>query len=259
MNMKKLMIAAAAAFCGTVFGLESANTVGYTSVTAKKDAWLLTAVQFEGVDGNDVLLSNLVSGNYAAVDWDENDAEMLFLDTAPTIMIPKAEGGYSNFYYINYEGETFWFDFDAGGPDEGTPVVAGTGIWFRQSGEDCPVTFAGQVVMDSSVPVDMTKNLWTLVSNPYPMAFGVSEVNYNGLVGIDWDDNDAEMLFLDAAPTIMVPKAEGGYSNFYYINYEGDSFWFDFDAGGPDEGAVVPVGSGFWFRAATDVTITFAK
>ena len=213
----------------------------------------MTAVQFEGTDGNDVLLSDLISGEYTGVDFDE---DFLFVDTAPTVMIPKAEGGYSNFYYINFEGETFWFDFDAGDADQGTPIVAGTGIWFKQSGDDCSVTFAGQVVSDSSIPLPTANGTWNLISNPYPMACAVSGVSYSGLVGVDFDE---DFLFVDTAPVLMVPKADGGYSNFYYINFEGDSFWFDFDAGDADSGAMIPVGSGFWFKAATDVTITFTK
>ena len=73
--MKKMMTVAAAALCAAVGfadGLTSDNVVGYTTVTAKKDAWLLTAVQFEGTDGNDAKLSSLVSGEYAGVDFDED-------------------------------------------------------------------------------------------------------------------------------------------------------------------------------------------
>ena len=225
--------------------------MGYTTVTAKKDAWLLTAVQFEGTDGNDAKLSSLVSGEYAGVDFDE---DFLFIDTAPTVMIPSPSG-YSNFYYINFEGDTFWFDASAGGPDEGTPIVAGTGIWFKQSGEDCTVTFAGQVVSDSSVPVSTANGEWNMIANPYPMSCAISGLSYEGLLGVDFDE---DFLFIDTAPILMVPTADG-YANFYYINFEGDTFWFDAAAGGPDEGATIPVGSGFWFKAATDVTITFSK
>lgn len=227
--------------------------VGYTTVTAKTDAWLLTSVQFEGTDGNDAMLSQLVSGEYVSVDFDE---DFNFLNTAPVIMVPKAAGGYAYYYYINFEDQTFWFDNDAAGPDEGTPIVAGTGIWFKQSGADCAVTFAGQVVSDSSVPVSTAQNTWNLISNPYPMAFAISGVTYSGIVGVDFDEDFA---FLETAPVIMVPKAAGGYAYFYYINFEDSTFWFDNDNAGPDVGAEVPVGSGFWFKAATDVTITFTK
>ena len=227
------------------------NIVGYTSITAKKDAWILTAVQFEGTDGNDVLLSSLVNGGYAAVPFDEG---FEFIDTAPHIMVPNASG-YSDYFYINFEDADFWFDFDAGGPDEGTPIVAGTGIWFQQTGADCTVTFSGQVVSDSSVPVATSADTWSMIANPYPIACAVSGVTYTGIVGVDFDEG---FEFTETAPHMMVPKADG-YSDFFYINFEGDSFWFDFDAGGPDEGATVPVGSGFWFKAATDVTLTFTK
>ena len=211
----------------------------------------MTAVQFEGVDGNDAQLSNLVGGEYVGVDYDD---DFNFLETAPHIMVPTASG-YADYYYINFEGNTFWFDFNAGGPDEGTPITAGTGIWFKQSGADCAVTFAGQVVSDSSVPVSTSKDTWSLISNPYPMGFAVSGATYTGIVGIDYDD---DFYFLETAPHLMVPTADG-YADFYYINFEGSTFWFDFNAGGPDDGATVPVGSGFWFKAATDVTITFTK
>ena len=220
-------------------------------MTAKKDAWLLTAVQFEGVDGNDALLSNLISGDYTAVEFDEDE---MYLDTAPHIMIPTADG-YADFFYINFEGEDFWFDASAGGPDEGTPIVAGTGIWFKQSGADCAVTFAGQVVSDSSVPVPASADVWNLISNPYPVAAEISGVTYEGLKSVEFDEDET---YLETAPHMMIPS-EDGYSDFFYINFEGDDFWFDASAGGPDEGAVIPVGSGFWFKAATDVTITFTK
>ena len=232
-------------------GLVSTEVVGYTTVTAQQDAWLLTAVQFEGTDGNDVNLSDLIRGEYAGVDFDE---DFLFVNTAPHVMIPNATG-YSDFFYINFEGETFWFDNDAGGPDEGTPIVAGTGIWFKQSGNDCAVTFAGQVVSDSSVPVSTAAGEWCMIANPYPMSCAVSGVTYSGIVGVDFDE---DFEFVETAPHILVPKADG-YSDFFYINYEGETFWFDNDAGGPDEGAVIPVGTGFWFKAATNVTITFTK
>ena len=209
------------------------------------------AVQFEGVDGNDVLLSDLVSGGYAAVAYDDDGA---FLDKAPHIMVPSSSG-YNDYLYINFEDQDFWFDFNAGGPDEGTPIEVGTGIWFRQSGEDCVVTFKGQVVSDSSIPVSAKANTWSLISNPYPMPYAISGVNYGGIVSVAYDDDGA---FLESAPHIMAPTASG-YADFLYINFEDADFWFDFNAGGPDEGASVPVGSGFWFKAATDVTITFTK
>ena len=227
------------------------NVVGYSTVTAKKDAWLLTAVQFEGVDGNDALLSDLIKGDYQAVEFDEDEQ---YLDTAPHVMIPSASG-YSDFFYINFEDEDFWFDASAGGPDEGTPIAAGTGIWFKQSGNDCAVTFAGQVVSDSSVPVSATANTWNLISNPYPIAAAISGVTYTGIKSVEFDEDEK---YLETAPHMMVPSADG-YADFFYINFEDEDFWFDAGAGGPDEGATLPVGAGVWFKAATDVTITFTK
>ena len=62
--MKKLMFAAAVAAAGLAFGIESANSVGYTTKTVAADTFYLIGVQFEkiGQDGvaglNDVLIMN---------------------------------------------------------------------------------------------------------------------------------------------------------------------------------------------------------
>ena len=48
--MKKVMFGLAAAAAIAAFGIESANTVGYTTKDIAQGAYVLTAVQFETVD-----------------------------------------------------------------------------------------------------------------------------------------------------------------------------------------------------------------
>lgn len=67
--MKKLMIAAAAAVCGSVFALESANVVGYQNVGFDKSGWMMNVgVQFSniGAEGGAFTLDDSFFGNEAA-------------------------------------------------------------------------------------------------------------------------------------------------------------------------------------------------
>ena len=54
--MKKLMFAAAAAFCGTVFGLESANVVGYQDIETTAVKSPMFGFTFMPVGGGDTVL-----------------------------------------------------------------------------------------------------------------------------------------------------------------------------------------------------------
>ena len=66
--MKKLMIAAAAAVCGSVFALESANVVGYQNIGFDKTGWMINVgVQFSniGAEGGAFTLDDSFFGNEA--------------------------------------------------------------------------------------------------------------------------------------------------------------------------------------------------
>ena len=58
--MKKLMIAAAAAVCGSVFALESANVVGYQTTNPIASRKNIGGVPFVNTDGADLDIQNIV-------------------------------------------------------------------------------------------------------------------------------------------------------------------------------------------------------
>ena len=223
-------------------GLDS-QTVGYTTTDLQPDTWTIAASQFVGIGGDTVLLSDLVKGDFVAVDFDEGYE---FTETAPQIQVNGNE-----FYYVRFEEAEFWFDSIAVGPDEGTPIEVGTGLWIKQSsGPALYVRFAGQVSDAPTKPLDLVGGTWNLVANPYPKAFALTDVNFEGLVAVPFDEG---YEFTETAPQI---QANG--NEYYYVNYEDADFWFDSIAVGPYEGEPIAAGTGFWFKAATDVTATFS-
>ena len=101
--MKKLMFAAAAAFCGTVFALESANVVGYTSKEAAQGKFIIMGAQFESVKDGSMKINDLVTG-LTGVDYDDAN---IWQTTAAQIQVPSANG-YTTYRYLNdgyYEDE----------------------------------------------------------------------------------------------------------------------------------------------------------
>ena len=81
--MKKLMIAAAAAFCGTVcFGeLASANVVGYSTVSPEYTS-IMYSIPFNAVGGGDIAIED-IQANFAEddeiqVSWMDEDGYIQF-------------------------------------------------------------------------------------------------------------------------------------------------------------------------------------
>ena len=99
--MKKVMFGLAAAAAIAAFGIESANTVGYTSKDVTAGKYYLIGAQFDkagtdsagSVDMNDLikLSSSLTAGTFA------DD-----FATAPKISVLNASAtGYISYYYIS--------------------------------------------------------------------------------------------------------------------------------------------------------------
>ena len=120
--MKKLMFTAAAAAAGLAFGtgLESANTVGYQTISVEKESWALLGASFEGTDGNAMNVNDLIKGTFVATD----DA-----GTAPILQTWNGSGLVS-YYYLNddatFEGDGW---ADGTGTIVNLTVPAGAGFW----------------------------------------------------------------------------------------------------------------------------------
>lgn len=101
--MKKVAFcAAAAAMCGGLLAVESANIVGYTTKGADQGKFIIIGAQFEGVVDGTMKINDLVTG-LTGVDYDSDD---IWLTTAAQIQVPATTGGYTTYRYLN-DG---WYD-----------------------------------------------------------------------------------------------------------------------------------------------------
>ena len=124
--MKKMMFAAAVAAAGLAFGIESANTVGYQTVTCQPNTWYLFGAQFEKAGGSSMTIQEFIKGAYEAT-----DANL----TAPEIQMWTGND-YVHYYFRDLaydedlnEFENVWAD--AGGDYATYAIPAGAGFWIK--------------------------------------------------------------------------------------------------------------------------------
>ena len=111
--MKKLMFAAAAAFCGTVFALESANVVGYQTKETSHGQFCSLVATFvpTGTDGSTMKLGDIKPANTT---WDGSTLFFLNQYGGTDKFDHEAYGNVKKqFYYLNTT-EADDFDCDPG-------------------------------------------------------------------------------------------------------------------------------------------------
>ena len=264
--MKKLMFTAAVAAAGLAFGLESANTVGYTTKEVTAGKYYLIGTQFDKagtttagrVDMNDLikLSSELAPGLYS------DD-----FATAPQISVLTAAGGYTPFYYISDGtddtdadlGYAAWCDADGYELTEEMKLELGKGFWFYSPTSSGTLTTIGQVSDAASTTLSFTVGKYSIFCNPYPVAVSLQSLTTSATPGAYGDD-------FATAPQISVLTAVGGYTPYYYISDGTDetdadlgyNAWCDAD-GYELSGAQIDAGAAFWiYSPTTSGSITFS-
>ncbi len=264
--MKKVMFGLAAAAAIAAFGIESANTVGYTSKDVTAGKYYLIGAQFDKagtttagrVDMNDLikLSETLTPGLF------EDDFE-----TAPQIQVQKATGGYNKYYYISDGtdenddelGYAAWCDDYGYELTDTAKLELGKGFWFYSPTTGGSITTVGQVSEAASTMLSFTAGKYTILCNPYPTAVSLQSLTTSATPGLFEDD-------FETAPQIQVQKAAGGYNKFYYISDGTDdnddelgvNAWCD-DYGYELDGAQIEAGAAFWiYSPTTSGTITFS-
>ena len=154
--------------------------------------------------------------------------------------------------YINYDDPEGWYDGDGVKVDKTLPLPAGTGFWIYTTVEQS-VTIAGQVIADKAVSYAAAANRFTMIANAYP-----APLNPNtdfAVVSGNFTPGD-EIQIANVNPSTGVI---GFYTYTYfeedpqYINYDDPEGWYDAD-GVKVNTSVIPLCSGFWFKAMSDVT-----
>ena len=194
--MKKLMFAAAAAFCGTVFGLESANVVGYSNDSVAQGKYKVICNQFQtiGVDAANMTLGDFVPGG----DWSSADKLKIFKDNSAVEMevmyIDKTTA--DALAAAGLSVTPGWYDLkdSAFAKNLNTkPIPMGTSVMAYTVGANAYITFSGQVVTteDGKITFGFTQGKYAMIGNctPSPLTLG------DFAPGGDWSSADKLKIF----------------------------------------------------------------
>ena len=212
--MKKLMIAAAAAVCGSVFALESANVVGYMDVEAPQGDSMrcptFTAVGGEGYD----LTKITVTGGFG---WGDIVAQTI-----------ASSGTWNGEYYWLTEENAFvptgWYKDAVGGEAvaEGDVVLdKGEAFALHSDNEDLSLMVSGEVKQGT---VALTFPVGDgMLGNARPVEVDLTKVTVAG--GFGWGDIVAQAI-----------AANGTWNGEYYWLTEENAFvptgWYKDAVGG---------------------------
>ena len=182
--MKKLMFAAAAAFCGTVFALESANVVGYSNVDAL-DSQTGNFANFYaggpcfssvGTTGASYKLGDIKMNGGAA---GEDFIQFLTDDSATTYLMAT--------YVTKEEDEELegWWDIteeDIGAVslDEETFDAGTSFLCAITSGGEVSFTYAGEVLRGQKSLTITAGTGFPFVCNPLPAQFTLGQITVAG-------------------------------------------------------------------------------
>ncbi len=255
--MKKLMFAMAAAAGLMAFGegIESQNTVGYSSTSVAANTWYMAGVQFtDTATGTSISLQDFLKGDFEAKTfWDDE------LAIAPMVQV-FGSSGYTAYYYFNDAASgadeiTAWADM--GGDAVDVTLTPGQALWFKNPTAACNVTFAGQVLAAGTKSISCTAGSYNMIANPYPTALALNsdKIDWNVEPKVFWDDE------LSIAPIIQV-YSSSGYTAYYYFSDAAsgsDEITAWADVGGDAVDVSIPVGGALWFKASDASTVTFAK
>ena len=258
--MKKLMIAAVAsiAAAGAFAAIESANIVGYKTVTLSTE-YTLIGLCFDGVGTSGMTLDQVAP--YA----EGNGMTKATSDSAAdNIMVMGEDGKYTNYFLSNGKygkgGASYNAELDGkwlkvAGTACTDTVQPGQAFWYvSKAAATTPhaITVAGQVLMTAETAAKTCSATYTLLANPYAVA-----VPLNGGVvttGATKATSDS------AADNIMVMGEDGKYTNYFLSNGKygkgGASYNEELDGkwlkvAGTACTDTIPVGGAFWYVSQT--------
>ena len=265
--MKKLMIAATAAFCATVgFSLESANIVGYNTVTLT-EKWTILGVNFTGVDGNAMSIND-------AIPYAEGMVKGANVNTADQIQIQDGNGGYNTYYMSNGKNakggtvdglEGKWAKAGTTTPSTDT-VKNGTAFWYCRTtvaagDPSLTLTIAGAVSLLASSDKQISET-WVHIANPYPAELALND-------GIPFTTGMTKGANINDADQIQIQDGAGGYVTYYMSNGKNakggtvDGLEGKWAKAGTTTATTdsIPVGKGAWFcrKGSEAITLTIAN
>ena len=238
----------------------------------------IAAAQFESTAGLTQKINDFVACQNPGQAWEGDMADYEekagWKDTAPSIQVPKASGGYDYYFYVTdarIDDDNGTLGWATAGGDYATvgEIAAGLGLWIRGANDGVndttTFTFSGQVISEDSATIS-GDGTFRLRANPYPTATllnGANVADWSVLTpGQAWEGDMADYEekdgWKDAAPQIQIPKAAGGYDYYFYVTdarVDDDNGTLGWATAGGDftSTATIPAGVGIWFKANTAV------
>ena len=292
--MKKLMIAAAAlAAVATAGAVESANIVGYTTVTIPAQQYTMIGVQFDGLDGEGISVQDLFQNplgqgivGAANPNLAANSVRLQYWD-------PAESGHYVTLYLNNSTqaarsnqwclaaapADTSWGT--ARNVASTKRLTSGMGLWLiRPEGtydQPLTLTMAGQVVIAQSGRTYVCREGYTMISGgfttgfaPNPDVAGVGDAidwlskGFVGAANPNLAANADRIQFWDPTEsgkyvTLYLNNASAQptrYNKWCLVNAANDTSWGS--ARNVATPKVIPEGRGFWLiRPSGSGELTF--
>ena len=234
----------------SAFAVESANTVGYTTVPVSAGSWYMLAPQFETIGAEATATANLLSimtvEGVTAETWaNRSNASQIQVYTPST-------GLYTIYYYTTNQGTTGW----RRNPTAATeiPVPYGSGVWMKivTAQEGASVKLLGQVSSTTSFTVNVgAEGTWQILSHPLPVAITQGNISTSGLTAETWANR------ANASQIQVFNPSTGLYTIFYYTSGNGGTFWRRSPAAPASTEEICPVGQAVWVKALSSGSITF--
>ena len=200
--MKKLMFVAAVAAGFAAFGdgIESQNTVGYTTVTLKAQRYAMIGIPFTGIGSEGISIQDLVATNgLTAAAAIANADQLWYYD-------PNETGGYVKLYLFNSTAtssavqarkgkwlvsgspkDTTW---GTNGQVSSKVLTPGMGLWFirKDYTEPLTLTLTGQVVASEEGTKDIAiREGYNMIAGSFSTDFALNNVASGaGETDVDW-------------------------------------------------------------------------
>ncbi len=246
---------------GLALAVESANTVGYTTIELVPDPFYMCAVQFEGVgDGANLTVNDLITTKNidAVTRANRNDGAQLQVFNGTS---------YTLYYYIS-DGKTAaganigapaWCN--AAGRAPATGETLGNGFWVKVptavANGTPSVTFKGQVTDGTTQTISFAADKFVMVANPFPVDVNINEIGVTGVDAVTRANrnNGAQLQVLNGT----------SYTLYYYISDGktaaganiGAPAWCNAAGRAPADTVKVPAGASMWLKSPTAGTLTY--
>ena len=232
--------------------VQSANTVGFNTITVEAGKWYMIGTQFKGIGeaSGEIAINDLVKlSNVPASTFSKRTTD------APQIQFWNGTT-YAYYYYISdasSQTEPVW----ATGKTKATAKFPlGKGFWFKAPPSvdtGATMTFAGEVMLDAtSIDIDIGTTEWVMISNPFPTELTWDMITTSGVQPSTFSKRTTE------APQMQVWTGDT-YKYYYYIS----------DASGQSEpvwasgktkasGVAAAIGGAFWVKSSTAGKLTIS-